>query len=342
MDLQSLTANLNGALHEFPYIKVGDSGIVNRDPEKNLFIVTVLFNPFDFESHKKKYRAFEQYVRWSGAHLTTVEIAYADRPFEHTQEGNPDHVQLRTTDVLWHKERGLNLGIQHVMKKYPSAKYIGWFDDDVRLANPHWVEDTIKALHHYCVIQPFSQAVNLNPLFEEQWNCLGRIKHFIKHRGFHQKPEKPLAYTAGGHPGLAWAARRETLEQLGGLIDMGVTGSGDTYMANALMGDVIFNSKPGMSDGFKKMLIIWQKRCDQYVKKNIGFVPGLIMHYWHGKSGVRGYDKRWDIACFHKFDPYEDIELAPNGLYRWTGNKPELAHDLRLSSMNRNEDSIDE
>lgn len=314
---------------------------IKRDDEK-LFVVTVLFNPFDFNSHRKKYNDFEQYMKWCGVHLTTVEIAFGNRPFEHTHELNPDHIQLRTDDVLWHKERALNVGIQHVMKRYPNAKYIGWFDDDVRFANPNWVDDTIKALHHYCVIQPFGQACNLNPKFESQWVCEGRIKYFIQKRGFHQNPPRPLQYTAGGHPGLAWAARRETLEQLGGLIDMGVTGSGDTYMANALMGDVIFNSKPGMSEGFRKMLLVWQKRCDNYVRKNVGYVPGLIMHYWHGKSAIRGYDKRWDIACFHKFDPYEDIELAPSGLYRWTGNKKELEQDLRLSSYNRNEDSIDE
>lgn len=341
MDMNYQELQIGGATLRLPKDKVLIVDEGKATPE-TLYVVTVLFNPFDFESHKKKYRDFENYIKWSGAHLTTVEIAFGERPFEHTQSGNPDHVQLRTSEVLWHKERGMNLGIQHVLKRFPKAKYIGWFDDDIKFANPNWVADTIKALHHYCVVQPFSQAGSLNPNYEAGWLCDGRIKYFIEKRGFHQHPPKQLHYTAGGHPGLAWAARRETLEALGGLLDVGVTGSGDTYMANALMGDVIFNSRTGMSEGFKKALLIWQKKCDKHVCKNIGYAPGLVLHYWHGKYKIRGYDKRWDIACFHKYDPYEDIEIAPNGLYRWTGNKPELAHDLRLSSRNRNEDSIDE
>lgn len=310
--------------------------------KEELAAVCVLFNPFDYNSHKIKYHNFEKYIHWCGVKLITVEIQFDGRPFEHTDRENPDHVQLRTNCVLWHKERGLNIGIQHLKRRYPEIKKFAWLDDDIRFANPNWVHDTLYALDHFCIVQPFSQACNLNPKYESMWVCDSRFRFFIDKRGFHQHPPKSMEYVAGGHPGLAWAARMDVIDNLGGLLDIGVTGSGDTYMANAFMGDIIFNSKPGMSEGMKRALLRYQEKCNEFVKRNVGYVPGLCTHYWHGAGSVRGYDKRWDIACFHKYDPHEDIKLDANGLYTWTGNKKELEFDLRRSTMSRNEDSIDE
>jgi len=304
-----------------------------------LYVVTCIFNPRGFKSRYTLYRDFAPYIEYCGAKLLTVEVAFDGRPFEVTTPGNPWNLQLRTNHELWHKERALNLGIQHLLKLDPNAKYVAWIDADVTFTNPHWVEDTIKALHHYCVIQLFSQAQNLLPNYEMQWSCSSRFHTYCTKKGYHQRPPKHLKYISGGHPGLAWAARIETLDQLGGLFDKSITGSGDTYMANALSGDVIFNSKPGMSEGFRKALLIWQDACDRHVKKNVGFIWGACLHYWHGKSSKRGYDKRWDITSFHQYDPFEDIKVGVNGLYQFVGNKKELEYDLRLSFSERDEDS---
>lgn len=311
-----------------------------KHENENLYGVTVIFNPHGFNSRIQLYREFKPYCEFSNVKLMTVEIAFQDRPFEVTSADDPWNLQLRTCDVLWHKERGLNLGIQKIISMVPDAKYFACLDADVRMGNPHWAKDAVLALHHYCVIQLFSQAIHLSPQYEMLWSCKSRFYHFAN-KGFHQYPPKALKYVANGHPGLAWAFRRETLDQLGGLLDFAITGSGDTHMANALMGDAVFNAKPGMSKGFERALRRWQEKCDRFINLNIGYINGFCCHYWHGKSEQRGYDKRWDITCFHQFDPHEDIYLAPNGLYKFTGNKPEMEKDLRLSTMQRNEDSID-
>lgn len=325
---------MQSTLFEAPIARKGQPN------DETLYGVTVIFNPHGFDSRINLYREFKQYAAFSGIKLMTVEIAFDGRPFEVTSADDPWNLQLRTTDVLWHKERGLNLGIQKIISLAPDCKYFACLDADVRMSNPRWVKDALLALHHYCVIQLFSQAVHLSPSYEELWNCKSRFFHFAN-KGFAQKPALKLKYVANGHPGLAWAFRRDTLDQLGGLLDFAVTGSGDTHMANALMGDAIFNAKPGMSPGFERALRRWQEKCDKYVKGNIGYIDGICMHYWHGRSEQRGYDKRWDITCFHQFDPHEDIYLAPNGLYKFTGNKKEMESDLRLSTNSRNEDSID-
>ena len=203
---------------------------------ENLYVVTVLFNPFNYQSHRTKFDNFAPYIKWSGATLITVEIAFDGRPFEHTSPDNPDDLQLRTDNVLWHKERGLNLGIQLIERRYPDANDIAWSDDDIRFTNPNWVNDIRLALHHYCIIQPFSQACNLDPKYQSMWICDGRMKFYEEKKGFKQIPAKEMTYTAGGHPGLAWAARRETIDQIGGLLDFGVTGSGTRTWPTHLWG----------------------------------------------------------------------------------------------------------
>ena len=229
--------------------------------------------------------------------------------------------------------------MHQLLKIVPSAKFVAFLDADVKFSNPHWVKETVHALHHYHVVQLFSQAINLNSKFEQMWNCNSRFFCFAN-KGFSQKPEKELKYIANGHPGLAWAFTIDALNNLGGLLDFAVTGSGDTHMANALMGDVIFNAKKGMSAGFERALKRWAEKCNKHIKQNIGYVNGICFHYWHGKSEERGYDKRWDITCFHGYDPSEDIYIAANQLYTFTGNKPQLEYDLRLSTSARNEDDL--
>ena len=302
-----------------------------------LYAVTVVFNPHGYTSGYNKYRSFKPYIESSGVKLFTVEIALNDRPFEVTSPTNPWNLQLRSKHILWHKERALNLGFERLMKLVPDAKCVAFMDSDVRMVDPFWARNTVRALDQFAVIQTFSQCIFLGPKNTELWNCPSRFFCFYN-KGYSQKPPLELKYVANGHPGLSWAFRVDTVRQLGGLIDWAITGSGDTHMANALMGDVIFNAKPGMSPGFKRALEEWEALTKEFVKENIGYIDGACMHYWHGKPDKRGYDKRWDITCFHQYDPYVDVQIDDNGLYKFTGNKPQLEYDLRLSTASRDED----
>lgn len=307
-----------------------------------LYVITPIFNPMQFKSRIELYKRFERYIEYSGAKLITVEIAWDGRPFEITSPHNKYNLQLRTEALLWHKERGINLGLAHLKKIHPEAKKFAWIDADVIFANPYWVKDTLDALDHYDVVQPFSQAINLSPKFERMWHVNSMFSNFINNIGYHQHPPKQLKYIGGGHPGLAWAARIDTIEKLGGLLDICVHGSADTHMGNALMGDVTLYTSKHFPTGLLKRFEEWQIGCDKYIKRNIGYVNGLCMHYWHGKSSERGYEKRINMICFHQYDPDTDLIVTDNGLYAFSGNKVEMERDLRRSLSSRNEDSIDE
>lgn len=308
--------------------------------DDKLYAVTVVFNPANWQSRIRLYKEFAPYLEYCGVKLFTVEIALQDRPFEVTSPYNEWNLQLRSDHILWHKERALNLGYEALKKLVPDVKNVAFLDADIKHTDPNWARNTVLALDHWDVVQTFSQCIYLGPDYEMLWSTISRFQGWLN-KGYHQKPPKPLAKIATGHPGLAWAFRASTLDKIGGLFAPSITGSGDTHMANALMGDVIFNSRPGMSAGFEKCLKDYQAKCDEHVKGNIGAVKGACMHYWHGKGDERGYDKRWDITCFHKYDPATDIKIGANGLYEYVGNKPELEYDLRRSLTSRNEDTIE-
>jgi len=74
-----------------------------------LHVVTAISNPQRFRSRYELFWAFEKRVRDSGAILHVAEVAFGGRPFEVTEPGNPNHLQLRTGFELWHKENALNL-----------------------------------------------------------------------------------------------------------------------------------------------------------------------------------------------------------------------------------------
>lgn len=314
----------------------------HEDVENTLYVITVVFNPFGFKSRYKLYREFKEYMEQTkGVKLLTVEVAIGDRPFQVTTRHNKWNLQLRTEEEMWHKEAAINAGFLHLLKKVHNAKYVGWFDADIRFANPHWAQDAIQALQRYKIIQPFSEVVYLNSRYERLWNVASALKHYHNKLGYYQHPPVKPSYLCGGHPGLAWCARVDTLLKLGGLMSFCVAGSADTHMLNALLGDVKIFYKPGMTAEFQAALQNWQRLSDEHVKQNIGCSNGICLHYWHGKSEQRGYEKRWDIMNFHQFDPAKDIIMEDNGLFKWAGNKPQLQYDLRKSMSERNEDAID-
>jgi len=304
----------------------------------NLYVITVIFNPRRFKSRYNLYRDFKTHMEASGAKLFTVEISFGERPFEVTSPNDPMNLQLHTNTELWHKERGLNLGFEQLFKQIPTARYCAWIDSDISFTRKGWVEETVYALHHYSVIQPFSEAQFILPTYESNWKCQSECYMFDQ-RGFHQDPEIELKDIKTGHPGLAWAIKKEDYLAIGGLLDVCIAGSGDTYMINSFKGDAFLHIKEGMTPGFAKYIKNWGDNAHEVIRENIGYVMGAVQHFWHGPSELRGYDTRGDIANFNEYDPTTDLVLGLNGLYQWAGNKIKLEQDIRRSLSSRDEDS---
>ncbi|GAB4373502.1 MAG: hypothetical protein OHK0021_15640 [Bryobacter sp.] len=317
-----------------------------------LHVCTIISNPVRYASRYKLYEAFK--AQNDGAHIVhwTVEIAYGHRPFVVTDAANPQHLQLRTTSELWHKENALNLLFAHVISRSPDAEYFAWVDADVSFARPDWAYETLQQLQHYQVVQMFSHAQDLGPKFEP----IGELKRGWVWMYYNEPaPQRQrrlgsmgtadgyYGYAKGGywHPGFAWAARRSALDAVGQLLDVCIAGSADWHMAAALIGEAERTLSRELHPRYKESVLMWQNRAETSIRRNIGYVHGLLNHHWHGRKVDRQYSNRWRILVENGYNPAEDLIRDSQGLYSLSGRSPRLRDDLRSYFRSRHEDSID-
>jgi hypothetical protein len=301
-----------------------------------LDIISVHSNPVRFETRTRLSREFQHYVgKEPHCRFWQVEIAFGDRPFEVTDPNNPFHIQLRSATELWHKENMINIAVSRLPL---DSEYVAWIDADIRFVRPDWVLETIQQLQHYKVVQMFSVARDMSPNHES----------FQIHKGFAYSYDLQLKSNDGyefWHPGYAWAIRRHTLDELGGLMDFPILGAADHHMAWAFIGNAI-RSLPGhINKNYFDLVMDWQDNAVRLLRKNIGYVPGEIHHYWHGKKKDRKYQERWEILTKYNFDPVRDLKKDGQGLWQLRDHGTQrdimLRDSIRHYFRQRNEDSID-
>lgn len=317
---------------------------------QHLVVISVISNPVRYESRYRLYRRFAEDMNRAGATLITVEMAFGERPFVITERDNPMHVQVRSVDELWHKENLVNIGINYAVQVFPDCRYIAWIDADIGPMRPtrEWLEETVQELQHYEVVQMFDQAIDLGPKNSPIKN--GVAQSFMsKYIESGCQPPERGGFWQGyynkehGHPGYAWAANRSALDRLGGLIDFAILGAGDRHMALGLVG-CMDQSFEHLNQAYRDALMQWQDRAERWIKRDVGYVPGGIYHYFHGKKKDRKYESRWKILKDNDFNPATDIKKDAQGLYQletWDDRQIRLRDQLRAYARSRNEDSID-
>lgn len=314
------------------------------------YVIAVCSNPVRYQRRWELFKEFEKHMKDVGGKLIVVEQAFGKREFQLTERDNIWHLQLRTDQELWHKENMLNIGIQYLSQIDPDWDGVAWIDGDIQFQRRDIITETVQQLQHYHWVQMFSHAIDLGPNGE----VMNMHKSFM-YQYYNNENEPPQGAGYGGyytvshkkefwHPGWAWAARRSALDRLP-LIDRGILGSSDHHMAMGLIGEIKRSYPPQVTDAYKKYLNNWQEIALFHFKKNVGYVPGTITHFWHGNKKDRKYVERWKVLIQNEFDPYTDIIEDSQGLYRLnphTGDKYiKLRDDIRRYFRQRNEDSID-
>ena len=299
-----------------------------------LYVIAPIVNPSRYRSRYALYRDFAKYITDAGAVLYTVEAAYGDRDFEITDAANPYHIRLRTSHEVWHKENLINIGVSRLPADW---KYVAWIDADVQFARPDIVAETIHQLQHFDVVQMFSRAMDLGPSHEPLRVFKGFVSQWM------QPANQPRQEQYGDwHPGYAWACRRDAWDHLGGLIDFGIVGSADRYMACGLIGRMAQSLSPEIirnCPSYADWCFAWEARAEANIRRNIGFVDGLLLHYFHGAKKNRNYINRSAMIWQNRFDPARDIKRDWQGLWQLTEQKPRLRDELRAYFRSRDEDS---
>jgi len=311
-----------------------------------LYVITTVTNPSRYASRWRLHEQFAKECAEHSATLITVEGAFGRRvhhitePRNGLEHGNPlvNHYQFRTDHELWHKENLINLGVARLPHDW---QYVAWVDADVSFVRKDWAVETIHQLQHFDVVQMFQTAVDLGPT-GHAFNTYNGFGYSFAER----LPEFHVGngYYSGGkywHPGFAWAMRREAWDSLGGLVDFAILGAADHHMALALINQGQKSLPDGIHPNYRRLLMDWQHRANIHVRQNIGYVPGTVLHNWHGKKKDRRYWDRWSILKKHNFDPMRDIVRDYQGMWKLSHEGLRMRNDLRAYFRSRNEDSID-
>lgn len=300
---------------------------------EKLIVVTMISNPVRFDTRYNLYQQFKAHMAESGVDLYTVEVAFGDRPHVVTEAGDPFALQLRTDQELWHKENSLALLVQHITRQRPDWEYVAWIDADVYFpshvasSKHNWAAETIQQLQHYAVVQLFVNAIDLGPN--------GEIYPGQTHTGFGYSyvmgRQRGKGYTFW-HPGYALAMRRAEWDACGGGlagVDFAILGSGDHHFLTAMIGGVESSIHGGCTGPYFDRLRAFQNVAVRTVRKNVGFVPGTILHYFHGSKTSRNYVGRWDVVTGNKFDPTWDLIRDSQGLYKLVDHGDQRSINLR-------------
>jgi hypothetical protein len=284
-----------------------------------LWAVTTYFNPAAYGNKAANYARFRAGLADAGVPLLTVELAFGGASFELDADDADALLQLRWDDVMWQKERLLNIGIEQLP---PECDKVAWIDADVIFARSDWEQETSALLRDHVVVQPFSHCVRLER--DQEWcepSTLpfgpgeGQLFYGIAW-GVHAKGRASLArYDEHGHTGFAWAARRSLLERHG-LYDANLLGTGDTDIAHAMFGNGDYWGLRRLGACARKHLERWATPFAAEVGGSVTHVDGVVTHLWHGNPQHRLYDRTLDVLL--EFDPDRDLVVDPSTrLYRW-------------------------
>lgn len=306
--------------------------------------------------------------------LANCNVIGSDHNFRHM------YIGLHSSSELWLKENMINVGGQHAVLRYGNAvQNISWQDSDVMFLRPNWVGETIHKLQHgsehdIAFLQMFSHARDLGPNYEmldESYPHANGIS-FVDawQRGFLESSDEkgdaktirkdggamvmeghaPDGYygTAGPHrvfPGLAWACTRKAWDAVGGLLDIAIWGGGDWHMAHALIEKTEMMMRNDLHPNYKKIVNQWYQRCRTQVRRNVLQMEGTIVHNWHGRKAVRGYNVKHGLLSKFGFDPPRHLKRDAYGLYMLNDDRSsafvQIRDMMRRVARERNEDSID-
>jgi len=286
---------------------------------EDIGIITCYFNPSNYKTKFSNFKVFENIIRKSNIYMMVVECAFGDTEF--TLNDFPNVLKVRSQDILWQKERLLNIAVSKLPER---IKKVVWLDCDVLFANQNWLVETSRLLDEFPVVQPFEIAVRLpkDDLYYKEdgevWNSFSYIKV--------NKPKlvSNNNFQLHGHTGFAWAARKDLLKKHG-LYHAFISGIGDHLIAHAMCGDFNHPCINRMVSGpLRSHFLEWGQRFHQDVKGKVGYTSGVILHLWHGETENRQYLEKHDELLEHNFDPSKDICVGDNGTLSWNSNKPKL------------------
>jgi hypothetical protein len=294
-----------------------------------------------YERRRQAYRLFREALE---VPLVAVELGYRGR-FELAEEDADSLIRVSDGDVMWQKERLLNLALAALPTECDA---VAWLDCDILFERRDWPEAALRALGAHPLVQLFRSVHYLR----RDWTSAAEPA------GASERSRPSFASgVAGGSPidvclthpspterpgtyahGMAWAARRELVERHG-LFDASIIGGGDRAISCAAWGrfDHVFE-RHELNERQRDYYLRWARPFFADCRGRVGALDGDIYHQWHGDVASRGLGSRHAGLRRFGFDPFVDIAKDDRGCWRWSSDKPELHAFVEGYFASRRED----
>jgi hypothetical protein len=314
-------------------INITKQFMFNQQPiDDVLHVIAVISNPALYASRYILAKQFLYRLKHErNIEVYVVELAYGEQPFYITNENNPKHLQLRVETPLWHKENMINLGIQKLLPN--DWKAVAWIDVDIEFESSTWALDTLKLLNGYKdIVQLFSHCI----FMDKNQSALEIFTGF----GYQYDKKQPYCPNPLNYwqPGYGWAINRKAYEKIGGLYEYAILGSGDKIMALSLIGRALDGFKHiNLHDEYKQTIIEYESKMKLL---RLGYVPGVIRHYYHGTRTDRKYVERWRVLIDNQYNPLEHVIHNSDGVLVPTNTSPpNMWEQIQKYFYARNEDA---
>jgi hypothetical protein len=298
-----------------------------------LWAITSYFNPRHYRRRLANYKTFHRHL---AVPLVAVEWS-CDGVFELGPSDADILIQLGSPDLLWQKERLLNLAVAGVPRH---VERIAWLDCDIVFSRPDWWREALRLLDRVVLVQLFSLCHDLGstapPGAFNPVDAVNSAESFVRisrspgseamlfDRLWGSEVENGTVVRRQRLSGLAWAARRELLERHG-LYDACVLGAGDRAYACAAFAKQRMARQGWLQNPRQREHYLqWSEPLAEEIRGRIALVEGDVFHLWHGHVRERRYRERYTGFERFAFDPFGDIVIDEMGLWRWASGKIEM------------------
>ena len=235
------------------------------------------------------------------------------------------HLKFALKNPIWVHQNLVNLALESLGEDW---QYASWVDKDIQFLNPFWDRETVRVLEEADLAQPWSRVLFLghDRDLEVNGSPLANFEGHGDPRGIMSFCQaKMRSLPKPGHTGHAWAITRSFYRKIGKLFDLCIVGGGDTAMTAALNGRL---DRPNL----RVYGGLFREHALKFERARIGYIPGTIVHHFHGELENRRYAERYLMLEEGGFDPSRDLSYAENGTLRLSNPKLEaLIREFFLS-----------
>lgn len=182
----------------------GNVEAITMPRPSKLAVMVPIFDPTESEVLWKNYRRFRESL--PDVTVFVAEVSYTGKFHE---PAATIKIHANENQVLWQKERLLNLLLEKVPHEYDA---VAWIDSDLIFENRNWLYETLDQLAKHHAVQLYERV--------DYIGSDGRVEKSLPSYGKAIETGKRSYF-----PGGAWAARRSSIKD--GLHDESIVGGGD-------------------------------------------------------------------------------------------------------------------